>query len=141
MALQRQGVLLEEQGKRIERMDKTLIGNGDQGSVVARLLLAEEKQRLAEEERHALSERLAAMQECIETIEERQTEDHNEIENIGKEQKSMSKVQDKIAADVSEVVDTLSTWKNRGLGFIAGVSALTSGALALIGRLIESILG
>ena len=137
---QENGLLIRQQGRQIERMYDTLIGNGDQGSVVARQLLVEERQKAAAADRLALSNRVATLQACIDIIEKQTVDDHNRIERIERTQTDMVGTQAKMAESLEKVVQTLDSWKHRGIGFAAGVSAATSGTVILVAKFLDGLL-
>ena len=132
--------MLIQQGKVLDKMQTTLIGNGSSESVVARLLLVEERQKEAAVERRAQGDDIIRLGTCMDRIDKEGVNESHRINDLEKGQIEMTTKIDALTAVVNLVAETVNNWKQRGIGFSFGMAAVGGGSFAVVFKALEAIL-
>lgn len=128
----------KEQGKKLDRIYETLIGNGSPDSIVARLLMAEQRQKDAKSERHDLAMNMDKINTCVVKLEKRSTNDYRTIKDLEKGQDKLSEDVEGLSDDLKDNTGTIAAWRNRAVGIGIGAGLGTSVIIYLLQKLIES---
>lgn len=131
LMLEQQGLKIDEQGKKIDKVYDTIVGNGRTDSVVARLLLSEQNQIDAAAARQKICDELGDMKTCIDHLEKQGDDDHRTIQELVKEQ-------EKFAAKLEKNTTTVEAWRNRAVGIGVGAGLGTSIIIYLLQQLIHA---
>lgn len=131
--------MLEQQGKILDKMQTTLVGNGSSESVVARLLLVEERQKEAAVERKSMGADIIKMNMCVDRIDKEGVNESHRINQLEKGQIEILSSIGGLGEKVGAVVETVNNWKQRGIGFSLGMAAAAGGSFALVIKFIESL--
>ena len=122
--------MLEQQGTKIDRIYTTLIGNGRTDSIVARLLLAEQRQKEASTERHEMARNMEKLNVCVTNLEKQSNDDHRTILELKDGQEEFSE-------DLNKNTGTIEAWRNRAVGIGIGVGLGTSIIIYLLQQLVS----
>lgn len=127
----RMTTMLEQQGTKIDRIYDTVVGNGRTDSIVARLLLAEQRQKEASGERADIALNIDKLNVCVIKLEKQADGDHRDILELKKGQEEFSE-------DLKENTGTIAAWRNRAVGIGIGAGLGTSIIIYLLQKLIEN---
>lgn len=131
--------MLIHQGETLTKMQNTLVGNGSSQSVVARLLLVEERQKESAAERRAMREDIAKMSACMDRIDKEGTEEYHRINQLEKGQAEILGRMTGLEEGLKIITETVNNWKQRGIGFSLGMAAVAGGSFAGILKLLDAI--
>ena len=123
--------MLEQQGTKIDRIYNTLVGNGKTDSIVARLLLAEQRQQEASNERAQMARNIDKIGVCVVKLEKQSADDHRTILELEEGQEEFSE-------DLNKNTGTIEAWRNRAVGIGVGAGLGTSVIIYLLQKLIEN---
>ena len=132
--------MLIQQGKTLDKMQTTLIGNGSSESVVARLLLVEERQKEAAVERKTMGDDIIRLGTCMERIDKEGVNEAHRINQLEKGQIEILANQKTIKEEVGAVGTIVNNWKQRGVGFSLGMGVAAGGGFAAVLKAFEAIL-
>ena len=141
MALARDNrTLLIQQDKKLDKMQTTLVGNGHPGSVVARLLLVEERQKEAATERKRMEAELIKQGVCMERMDKEGTNASHRITQLERKQDETLAEVTIVGSKVDAVTEIVNNWKQRGIGFSVGMAAVAGGSFAAVLKFLETII-
>ena len=126
----RMTTMLEQQGTKIDRIYDTVVGNGRTDSIVARLLLAEQRQKEASSERHEMARNMEKLNVCVINLEKQSNDDHRTILELKEGQEEFSE-------DLKENTGTIAAWRNRAVGIGIGAGLGTSIIIYLLQQFIS----
>ena len=122
--------MLKQQGAKIDKIYESLIGNGSPDSIVARLLMAEERQKEAVTERHELAGKMDKLDTCVTKLEKQSANDYRTIQDL-------EKGQDQLSEDLQKNTGPIEAWRNRAVGIGVGAGLGTSIIIYLLQQLIS----
>lgn len=131
--------MLEQQGRTLDKMQTTLVGNGSSESVVARLLLVEERQKEAALERKNMGTDIIKMNTCVDRIDKEGVNESHRINQLEKGQVEILTSIGGLGEKVGAVTEIVNNWKQRGIGFSLGMAAAAGGGFALVVKFAESL--
>lgn len=132
--------MLKQQGRTLDKMQTTLVGNGSSESVVARLLLVEERQKEAAVERRNMGDDIVRVSTCVDRIDKEGVNESHRINQLEKGQIEILSSIGVLSEKVGAVTETVNNWKQRGIGFSLGMAAAAGGGFAIVIKFLESLL-
>lgn len=131
--------MLMTQDKKLDKLQNTLIGNGSSQSVVARLLIVEERQKEAAFERKTQSTEIVKLSTCMERIDKEGANESHRINNMEHKQDEMLAEIKIVGTKADAVTETVNNWKQRGIGFSLGMAGVAGGSFAAVLKLLEAV--
>lgn len=129
-------------GEQIKEMHLIVAGNGRYSdSLVGRMQLMEERQKVGAAAQNEVAEELAELRECVEKHNKLLEKDHDRIGRIETDQTKIAADHEKLEEKQGGLEKTIDAFRNKAIGIGIGAGVGTGGGLFLVSELIAKISG